>query len=352
MNILMVGVSKETQGGMYTVVSNYLDNKTLKQKASIQYVPTSTVGSIPKRLYFSFQGIIKILKILMKNNIDIIHIHMSERGSVYRKGIVLRIAKFFKVNTITHMHGADFEDWYLSLSKSKRNRVKKIINMSDEIIILGENWRDIFSTVMIDESKINVIYNAVPTLQNNLYNENANSLLFLGALIERKGIYDILQVAVKLNKRLPEHITFDFYGPDPNGDFSKKIIELGLEKRVLYHGWLKNEDKNEVFSKALLNLLPSYNEGLPMTILETMAYGIPNISTNVAAIPEAIKNNINGRLIEPGDIMSLEKAILDIVQDKNCRKMYSQNAFQSIKNTFSIDHHIEELLRIYYKVMN
>lgn len=347
----MVGVSKETQGGMYTVVANYLENNLLKQKTQIEYIPISTVGSIPKRLFFSFRGIVKILKVLVRNHIDVIHIHMSERGSVYRKGIVLKIAKLFKISTVTHMHGADFEDWYLSLSQRQKNRVKKIINISDEIIILGENWREIFSTVMMDKSKIHVIYNAVPSVAYNQYNENSKSLLFLGALIERKGIYDILQVATKLNKKLPKDITFDFYGPDPNGDFNRKIIEMGLEKRVFYHGWLKDADKKQVFSKTLLNLLPSYNEGLPMTILETMAYGIPNISTNVAAIPEVIENNVNGKIITPGDIVSLEEAILDIVQDTNCRQRYSENAFQTITNIFSIDNHVEELLKIYYKIM-
>ena len=53
---------------------------------------------------------------------------------------------------------------------------------------------------------------------------------------------------------------------------------------------------------AMVNILPSYNEGLPMTILETMAYGIPNISTSIASIPEVLHNNDNGFLVKPGDI--------------------------------------------------
>lgn len=47
-------------------------------------------------------------------------------------------------------------------------------------------------------------------------------------------------------------------------------------------------------ANAMVNVLPSYNEGLPMTILETMAYGIPNISTSIASIPEVLHNNDNG----------------------------------------------------------
>lgn len=88
----------------------------------------------------------------------------------------------------------------------------------------------------------------------------------------------------------------------------------------MYKGWLDKSKQNEVFSNIALNVLPSYNEGLPMSILETMAYGIPNISTRVAAIPEVISDK-NGYLIYTGDKKALKEAILE--------------SFKKNKNTYS-----------------
>ena len=116
---------------------------------------------------------------------------------------------------------------------------------------------------------------------------------------------------------------------------------------VSHIGWINAEDKEDFFSRTMINILPSYHEGLPMTILETMAYGIPNISTNIASIPEVIKNGENGYLIEPGDIESLKKYILLLISNKKKRTEISCEAKKTIDENFSIDKHINNLKKIY-----
>lgn len=83
-----------------------------------------------------------------------------------------------------------------------------------------------------------------------------------------------------------------------------------------------------------------------MTILETMAYGIPNITTNVAAIPEAV-NKDNGILIEPGDIVALAQAILELSSDMEIRKQKSNAAYLTSKSKFCLLEHVAQMERIY-----
>ena len=87
-----------------------------------------------------------------------------------------------------------------------------------------------------------------------------------------------------------------------------------------------------------------------MTILETMAYGIPNISTNVAAIPEAVTAE-NGAVICPGDVDRLASEILTLMQDPESRIQKSQIAYKNVKEAFSIDKHIERLLKLYRELV-
>ena len=84
-----------------------------------------------------------------------------------------------------------------------------------------------------------------------------------------------------------------------------------------------------------------------MTILETMAYGIPNISTNIASIPEVVENEKNGFLIMPGDKNSIKLRISELIENKEKRMTMSSNAYNTILNHFSLDKNVEKLKKIY-----
>lgn len=113
-------------------------------------------------------------------------------------------------------------------------------------------------------------------------------------LIQRKGIDDLLQAFASIVNEIPEDIMLTLYGDDHDSEekIQDKINRYKLQERVHYMGWLTKDNRADVFRNTIVNVLPSYNEGLPMTILESMGYGIPNISTSIAAIPEAIVDGI------------------------------------------------------------
>ena len=277
--VLMIGVDQSTKGGMWTVVENYLNDDYYNSNVDLIYIPTSTVGSIPYRLFFTTISIFKFFFTMIFHKPQILHIHMSEKGSVYRKNIFINMGKIFKCKIIIHMHGAIFQQWFSSLGNKRQNRIKAILNKADKIIILGEYWRN-FISQLIPDSKIAIIYNAVKVPENNRYNMNAKKIMFLGVVGQRKGAYDLLD-AYDLVKDDLSDFELVYYGPDFDKVISQKIMERNLQDSVHYLGWLDNDEKNNVFNDIICNVLPSYNEGLPMTILETMAYGIPNISTSI-----------------------------------------------------------------------
>ena len=94
-----------------------------------------------------------------------------------------------------------------------------------------------------------------------------------------------------------------------------------------------------------------YNEGLPVTILETMSFGIPNISTMVAAIPEVIVNNQNGMLVKPGDVRSLACAIDYMITNPEERVKMSKKAYNTVMDKFLMGHYLELLFDIYKELL-
>ena len=350
MKVLMVGVDKSTKGGMWTVVENYLHDRTFCKKTHLKYIPTSITGKTVNKLLFTLVAYLKILYTFMTAHIDIVHVHMSERGSVYRKGIVLKTAKMFHCKTVIHMHGAEFQVWYEQLSDEKKEGVKKILNLADKMIILGDYWYEFISS-LVDKDKIEIVHNAVNVPDIIEYNPNSKNIMFLGVVGKRKGIDDLLDAMKEADKQLGDDVKLYIYGPNPDHDIGGKINYLQLSDRVEYKGWLSANEKGATFKSIAVNVLPSYNEGLPMTILETMAYGIVNISTDVAAIPEAV-NEKNGILIKPGDIKALSDAIITLMNNDELRKEKSYASYQDAKTLFSLETHVAKVMKIYERLGN
>ena len=351
MNVLMVGVDKTSVGGMLTVIENYLSDEAFCQKVNLQYVATVIRGGKLLKIKTFLKKIPEIKKIIKEKHIDIVHVHMAERGSVFREGYVINVAKKLGCKTVIHMHGATIEDWYNRRNHIVKKITKKVFCSADKMLVLGELWLPFMKSVMGSENehKIEVLHNAVKVPSINKYNINANEVLFYGMLIPRKGIDDLLIAFKEIKDEIPSNIKLALYGDDYDSEekIGEKIKRFELKERAEYRGWLTSENRESAFENAIVNVLPSYNEGLPMTILESMGYGIPNISTNIAAIPEAILEGHNGFLVEPGNIDGLKENLKKIILNNEIREKLSENAYIMAKDEFSLDAHFKHLYKIY-----
>lgn len=351
MKVLMIGVDKTSVGGMLTVVENYLNNKEFCDRTHLKYVATVIRASKFTKIKTFISKLPEIISIIRKDKIDIVHVHMAERGSVFREGFVIWIAHILGCKTVAHMHGATIEDWYNEQNFLMKKIISGLFRLPDKMIVLGENWRPFMVSAIgkKGEKKVVVLHNAVKISESNQYNIEATNVLFYGMLIQRKGIDDLLEAFYIIQNQIPKQIKLMLYGDDH--DSQEKIVEkikrYKLEERVHYKGWLTPDNRETVFKNTIINVLPSYNEGLPMTILESMGYGIPNISTNIAAIPEAIQDGINGYLIEPGDVKSLAETMKKIIMNTALRDKLSGEAYTVIRDEFSMEYHIARLLDIY-----
>lgn len=351
MNVIMVGVDESTKGGMWTVVENYLNDQTFVAENNLIYIPTSITGcSLHSKLLFTTKAYGEILRVFSHKTIDITHVHMSERASIKRKGYVMRYAKKRGSKIVLHMHGAEFEVLYKQMSPKKQREVREILDLADKVIILGEYWKDFIGSLLIHPERIQVVYNAVEVPKTYCYDKHANRVLFLGAVSKRKGIYILLDALQKITDCISNQCVVEIYGPDVEGTIEQEITNRELDKWVHYCGWLSKESKESILAHTSINVLPSYNEGLPMTLLEAMSYGVPSIATNVAAIPEAI-NEENGIVIRPGDVDELSEALKELVLNQDKREQLGLKAYQDAAERFSVEKHIAAVQNIYKELM-
>ena len=148
---------------------------------------------------------------------------------------------------------------------------------------------------------------------------------------------------------LEKNVKFDLCG-DGKQEVFDLIKTLDISHRIGHIGRIKENERDEYFKNSFVHILPSYREGLPMTILESMAYGIPNISTNIATIPEVMTDGVEGFLIQPGDRDKLKDRILELYYSKELRKKMSEASYQRVCDTFSTRGHLEHVQEIYYRL--
>ncbi|EOH96877.1 hypothetical protein UAY_02609 [Enterococcus moraviensis ATCC BAA-383] len=356
-NVLMIGSHFSAKGGISTVIEQI--DGWLKNSDELNYQFISTYvdkNLFSKSLHFC-DAIFRIKKMISSQKIDLVHIHMSYKGSYVRKRILCNIFWKQRIPTILHIHGSEFKVWYDGLTNRKKEEVKEFLLKQKKVIVLGEEWANFFRGIDSDIN-ISVIHNAVSIPEETVSWENeSKKIFFSGVLLKRKGIYDLIDAMVLLKKSnylKTNCITLKIAGTGEEAiSLKEKVEELGLEKYVSFLGWIgdKKELKKEILDSTI-GVLPSYNEGLPMSLLECMSYGLPMISTNVGSIASVISDGKNGVLITPGNAEELALAIEKLLNDQKKWQLYSDNAKDTIVRNFDEQKLFTQLALVYQEVSN
>lgn len=346
--VLIVGPLPPPMGGIATYVDDLLKSN-LNKEYTILHLNTTRSLIIKKSLIKNFTlfyiNSIKLVYLLLLYKPKIVHIHTSSYLAFWEKSFFLIISKLFAKKTILHIHGGGFKDFYQTRGVNVRALIRFLLNLSDIVIVLSNTWKEFFVQI-VEPDKVNVIYNAV---NSNFYNINKTTnqlnsssvqILFAGYLSKDKGIYDILDSVPLLIKK-HKNVKFVFAGAeDTPGELEiikKRIIKNNIGNYVSFLGVLPKRGLISLYENSDIFILPSYIEGMPMTILEAMASGLPVISTPVGGISEVIIDGINGFLITPGDYVDLANKITMLVENNELCKTMSVNNRKKIKKDYSWD---------------
>lgn len=313
-NILTIGIDyRNVRGGIAAVESVY--SSFYKP---FNHIATVVDGGKLKKLFTFFSAVTKFLYwMIFHKEIEIVHVHGASDASFYRKRIFINIAKAFGKKVVYHCHGAE----YKRFAEQHHDAVGRMLKKCDCIIALSQSWKEWFEKEFHNEN-VTVIKNVIsaPVIMDDTVKNARFTLLFLGRLGQRKGVYDLLDV-IACNKARYENNLLLLLGGDGETDKVQEIIQKEkLNNIVHYEGWVSGDKKVRLLNKADAYILPSYNEGLPISVLEAMSYSLPVVSTNVGGIPEILKNGINGYMVTPGDKKGIERAIDRLMCNADLRR--------------------------------
>ena len=245
-----------------------------------------------------------------KPNINYINLPVSHLGIIKLWGL-LYLIKNQQTSTVLHVHRGDFmatvhsSTFFRWIIKSVIKKVNKIIVLSDEekTSLNAKLNTPIFSTL---KNTVD-IPSELPHIQND-----DSKFLYLSNYLETKGIYDLLEV---FSEFTDHKYSIECFGSFANDNEKGKLKSFSSEN-ISINGPLNNDEKFNVLNRSKCLILPSWNEGQPLVILEAMALGIPIIATDVGYIRKMVGADYP-HLIPPKNKEALKNSIIRISEAEN-----------------------------------
>jgi len=262
----------------------------------------------------------------LTNRIDLVHINVAQRGSVTRKAMLASACHRLGVPYVLHVHGSQFHHYWQNGGPAAQRRLRNLIDQAARVVVLGTFWRDFLISVGAEPLRVVIVPNATahPARANVHDPQRPASVLFLGKMSNRKGTPQLIEALSRLTDLGPWRATLA-----GNGDVEqarKRVAELGLTDRVNVLGWAGPEDVERLLSDHDILTLPSFDENLPMSVIEGMAHGMAVVTTPVGAVRDIITDGQSGLLVEPGDIAGLSVAIGRCITDATLRARLGASA--------------------------
>lgn len=343
MKICMIVPQEDVKGGIATVVNGYR-RYGIGKEYQLSFVESYCDGGKTKKLKKALLAYVHFIKELIFDKPDIVHIHSSFGPSFYRKIPFIYLARWRKVKIINHIHGAEFDTFYVVASHGKKKMIEKVYAQCDVLVVLSEEWKERISNIVADD-KIKVIENYchIPRL---IEKERKKQILFLGEIGERKGCYDLPEIYENIIRTVGE-VPLVIAGDGELERVKNMFKEKNLLDKVSFPGWIRADEKERMLQESTYFLFPSYNEGMPMAVLEAMAYGLAIVSSNVGGIPKLIEDGISGYLCTPGDIDNISDKMIQLILQENQGQLCGENARKKAIEQYSFEAHTKKIKTLY-----
>lgn len=279
------------------------------------------------------------------------HVNITGRGSTIRKIILLMAGRALGLRYVLHLHDYDYAEYYRSRGALLQRLIATTFRRAAAVVVLGRRDLELVSrTMQLSKDRIIVLHNAVPDPVPNLDRRPVPGkpcqLLFVGYLSVRKGVPDLLKaLASPRLKHLSWRATLAGDGPiDEYRDLAK---DLGILNSLRFSGWLDEGRTRELFADSDVLVLPSYAEGLAMSVLEGLSHGLAVITTPVGAHSEVIEPEISGILVPPGDIAALADALVRVIEDHGLRGRLARAARARFLEKFDVRRYAARLTQLH-----
>lgn len=283
--------------------------------------------------------------------VDVVHLNLSADLSTWRKVVIGWLCNSLRLPYVVHLHSGRYREFWEGLAPGRRKLVDALFRRAGAVIVLGHVWRELVVEKLPDiADRIFIVPNATATREPIERVSRAPVVLFLGRLGAGKGTPDLLRALAKLPSELDWRAVLA--GDGAVAETRGLVSDLKLTERVDVPGWVGPAEVDQLLTSADILCLPSYVENLPMSVVEGMAAGMGIVTTPVGAVPDCIRNDETGLLVEPGDVSGLSAALNRLIVDSEFRHQLGSKARDVHRMTLALSDYPHRLEKPWRRAAN
>lgn len=358
--VLVVGPGEELTGGMASVVAQTLalayEGEFAPQLLPLT-VSTDDQENLRNRIGRHVRQIGQLSRSIRAFRARIVHIHTCSGFSFFRSLADLLTARRAGCRTVLHIHGAKFAAFFERSIWAQRLAIRWALEAADVVIALSAGWKRELQA-MAPRANIAIVENAVASPATSAPVQRPPHagcrFLLLARMDVWKGIIDLLDACQRLKEGATQFEIVLAGPPGSAGDaitLRREILERDLFGCVRYVGTVQGLSKDHLLRWADVYIQPSHHEGLPISLLEALAYNLPVVATQVGAIPEVIEAEREGLLVPPKRPDLLAEAMRRVAADGNLRCTMAEQSRQLAAARFSLQRLERDLLQIYRNLL-
>ena len=303
--------------------------------------------------HISLAEVRAIERALTENNAQLLHVYFGHIAVLLRP-----LIRQWQKPSVVSFHGADV---LVDMQKpAYRRATKEMLSLVRRVLVRSDSLRQAVIDLGCAPEKIEIQRTGIP-LTEFLFRERSIPgnrqwrLLQAGRLIEKKGLKTTLRAFAKFGKEFPgARLTIAGEGPQLK-ELQALARELQIDGVVDFAGFVSQEELRELFNEAHIFLHPSETgrdgnqEGVPNSMLEAMASGLPVFATWHGGIPEAVENNISGILVNERDYRALADGLIETAKSPARLRAMGRMASENVAKKFSQAEQTRWLEEIYLR---
>jgi glycosyltransferase involved in cell wall biosynthesis len=343
-------------GGMFKVADYLIQAQTSQSThGGVELRPLDTRGGghAATSLWVLTKALAKLVRGRLGGKLAGVHVNMAERLSLWRKSAILVTCRALGVPAVLHLHAAQLHHYYRALPSVLQRLTRWVFSLPESVVVLGTAARTFVTEELgVPPQRVEIVINGVPEPVSAPHRRSAapdmRKVLFLGNLSERKGVSDLLRaLATPGFDTAKLQVCLAGGGDVPAYQAMARI--LGVESFVQFEGWCDQARVAELLAQADVLVLPSYDEGLPLVILEALAHGVAVVCTPVGEIPSALSDGINALFVTPGDIEGIAQALQKLLAEPEQLERLGRNGRLLYEQEFSIARFFASVARIHQR---
>lgn len=357
--VVLLGPHRGAVSGVSTHLNLLLGSSLAEDYELVHYQVGSEgrgEGALARGLRLAWSPFGLFLTLLFRHA-SILHVNTSMNPRAFWRDIAyVVVGRLTNTRVVYQMHGGDFPREFARGRPWLEAFLRRALSWPDLVVLLGRRELEAYRE-MVPQQALALFPNAidvspflsVPTVQGAP--DKALHAVYVGRLAREKGLYEALQ-GVRLALELGADVRLVVAGHGPEESRLKRYAQaLGIASRVRFAGAVFGEDKVKLLAGADVMLLPSYSEGLPYSLLESMAAGVPVIATDVGAVSDVMTHVTHGLIVPVRDGQAIAEALAVLAGDRERLAWMSRACRRRIRAAFAIERLVGDFSTAYARLV-